>query len=411
MTTYAISFKKEESKLEFTKAKIIPKNLYLLSDPENNDEMKIEKFCIDGNIFNLMDLMDFDTPTFISTNKWEKKIINSDKGYIIPLNVDGNIKTLVKKKNNKKFFRIDKSNNHNNYYIYQWINNELYVLVSVVKNYFLTEKSKELYYNLNDQLQYISERFKNTIIKVNENKYNKRNTYSIYGGCSTMQGHPNYPYPTKSERYCHVAEYIFNYILKKEDNDFKFEMIHLNEIFADFKYNKKFNEKVEIKKDYFTFVLKDKEIYNFYLYLKDHLFHLITKLSFTVSSLIQNQFPKLYENFNDINLSNIETSLSLFKSFVINFNVEKDDNNSIRQGAVDVHKDNNDVLYAFCVIVVFGNFEGGDLILSEIGISLEIEDGYIVLLRSALLEHFNSKVKGSRWSIVFYLRKDIFNEK
>ena len=115
MTTYAIGFKKEESKLEFTKAKIIPKNLYLLSDPENNDEMKIEKFCIDGNIFNLMDLMDFDTPTFISTNKWEKKIINSDKGYIIPLNVDRNIKKLVKKKNNKKFFRIDKSNNHNNY--------------------------------------------------------------------------------------------------------------------------------------------------------------------------------------------------------------------------------------------------------------------------------------------------------
>ena len=72
------------------------------------------------------------------------------------------------------------------------------------------------------------------------------------------------------------------------------------------------------------------------------------------------------------------------------------DNGSTRQGAVDVHKDDNDILYAFCVIVVFGDFEEEDLVLSEIGISLEIENGYIVLLRSALLEHFNSKVKGSR---------------
>ncbi len=186
MTTYSISFKKEESKLEFIKAKIISKNLYLLSNPEDDNEMKIKKSCKDGNIFNLMDLMDFNTSTFIPTEKWEKKIINNDKGYIILLNVDKNIKKLVKKKNNKKFFTIDKSNNHNNYFIYQWVNNESYVLVSIIKNYFLTNKSKELYYKLDYQLQYILKRFKDTIIKVNENKNNKRNTYSIYGECSIM---------------------------------------------------------------------------------------------------------------------------------------------------------------------------------------------------------------------------------
>jgi len=151
MTTYSISFKKEESKLEFTKVKIISKNLYLLSNFQDDNKMKIKKSCEDGNIFNLIDLIDF-TSTFIPTEKWKKKIINNDKGYIILLNVDKNIKKLVKKKNNKKFFTIDKSNNHNNYFIYQWVNNESYVLVSIIKNYFLTNKSKELYYELDYQL-------------------------------------------------------------------------------------------------------------------------------------------------------------------------------------------------------------------------------------------------------------------
>ncbi len=159
---------------------------------------------------------------------------------------------------------------------------------------------------------------------------------------------------------------------------------------------KKFNEKVDIKKDYFKFILRDKNVYYFYLYLKENLFQLIIKLSITASSLIQNQFPKLYKNFNDVNLSNIKTSLSLFKSFIINFNIGENDNGSTKQEAVDVHKDDNNVLYAFCVIVVFGNFEEGDLVSSEIGISLEIENGYIVLLRSTLLEYFNSKIKGFR---------------
>jgi len=115
-----------------------------------------------------------------------------------------------------------------------------------------------------------------------------------------MQEHPNYSYPTKSERYCHIAEYIFDYIFKKEKSDFKFEMIHPNKIFANFKYNKKFNKKIDIKKVYFKFVLRDKNIYDFYLYLKENLFQLIIKLSIIASSLIQNQFTKLYENFNKL---------------------------------------------------------------------------------------------------------------
>ena len=65
---------------------------------------------------------------------------------------------------------------------------------------------------------------------------------------------------------------------------------------------------------------------------------------------------------------------------------------------------------AFCAIVVFGDFEGGDLVLSEIGITIEIKGGYIILLRSALLEHFNLLIIRNRFAIVYYLRKFFYNE-
>ena len=69
-------------------------------------------------------------------------------------------------------------------------------------------------------------------------------------------------------------------------------------------------------------------------------------------------------------------------------------------------------MYSFCVIIVFGNFKEGDLILGEIDIVIKIEGGYVIFLRSALLDHCNSYItKGNRFSIVFYLRKTIFNEK
>ena len=168
---------------------------------------------------------------------------------------------------------------------------------------------------------------------------------------------------------------------------------------------------VDIKKCHFDEILKSENRFKFYLYLKDQLFPLIIKLESLVAKLIQCSFPELYSLFN-IDIPNIETNLSFFKSFAINFGLQEEANSDlIRQGATDRHKDQNDCLYAFCAVVVFGDFEGGDLALSEIGLVIEIKYGHIILLRSSLLEHFNTKVlKGKRDSIVFYLRKFIYNE-
>jgi hypothetical protein len=111
-------------------------------------------------------------------------------------------------------------------------------------------------------------------------------------------------------------------------------------------------------------------------------------------------------------LPGIETKLQFFKSFAINFNIpgKADQLNILRQGGTDSHKDNIDCMNAFCTIVVFGNFEGGDLVLSEIGITIKIKGGYIILLKSALLEHFNLLIIENIFAIVYYLRRYFYNE-
>ena len=65
---------------------------------------------------------------------------------------------------------------------------------------------------------------------------------------------------------------------------------------------------------------------------------------------------------------------------------------NIRQRAINFHKDDNDCLFAFYAIVVFREFKGGDLILDEINIIIKIKNEYIVILRSAFLEHCNSYI-------------------
>jgi len=241
-------------------------------------------------------------------------------------------------------------------------------------------------------------------------KKNSRHTYSIYGGCMTMRGHNKYILPTLEEKHCHVAKFIYNYI---QDHSFNFKQIKRKskDLYNFFKDNIKFNMMVDIRQKHFQHVLKSEKIFEFYLYLNDTLFPLIINLEFLIKNLIKINFPELYNSFN-IDFLDIKTNLSFFKSFSINLSITEEDDklNLVRQGATDPHKDNNDCKYAFCVIVVFGDFEGGDLVLSEIGIVVEVKCGFIILLRSALLEHFNLNVLKNRFSIVYYLKKSFFNE-
>src|SRR6266540_3802362 len=136
MTTYFLGNKKEASKLEFTKAKVIPNQIYLLSNPLNVNRMQIRESHNNGDIVSIVNTINntittpitatvTSTSTFTHTKleKYEKKIISHDSGYLIPLDVDQNIKKLSEEKNinTNHYFKIDNDHCYNNCFLYQLV--------------------------------------------------------------------------------------------------------------------------------------------------------------------------------------------------------------------------------------------------------------------------------------------------
>jgi hypothetical protein len=176
MTTFLIGNKEIKANLSLTKASVFPNDLNLLSNPLLNKKIKIESFCNNGKIndlFNKNKRIKTSASTYTSTftsnfsnnkkyrktiNKINRSIQNQDSGYIIPLNVDDNIEdlyNLIQHYNKIDQYPTDKyyklSNDKNNF-IYQYINNELYILTSVIKNLFNTSNKKQLFDEITNHL-------------------------------------------------------------------------------------------------------------------------------------------------------------------------------------------------------------------------------------------------------------------
>src|SRR6266508_4413044 len=128
MTTHLIRNKKIESIISLTKSNIFPNHLYLLTNPLLN-----------------------------------KKIKKKDTSYIVNLNVDNKIKDLNKliknyEINQYSLHKYYKLNNNTNNIIYQYIDNELYILTIVIKDFFKHEKEL-LFSNITNSLIFISNNF------------------------------------------------------------------------------------------------------------------------------------------------------------------------------------------------------------------------------------------------------------
>ena len=76
-----------------------------------------------------------------------------------------------------------------------------------------------------------------------------------------------------------------------------------------------------------------------------------------------------------------------FTGFVVNLNVKS-----------RAHRDKGDL--KICVVIVLGDHEGGELVLVEPGLVLELKSGDIVIFPSGNITHFNLDYKGVRASIV-----------
>ena len=68
--------------------------------------------------------------------------------------------------------------------------------------------------------------------------------------------------------------------------------------------------------------------------------------------------------------------------------------------ATKPHRDTGD--FSCCLVVPFGEWQGGMLILYEPGLILILEDGQPCWFNSRKITHFNADMKGIRGSLVFH---------
>ena len=137
-----------------------------------------------------------------------------------------------------------------------------------------------------------------------------------------MQGHNSYIQPTYEEKLYQIGIFLKKYMQK---NSLNFQLIkkNISNIFNEFKKNKGFDKKIEIRKSHFKDIVKIKNTLYLYFYLIEGLFPSIVKLESLVKNIINCNFFQLYYDFN-IDLLDIKTDLLFFKSFAINFSISRE---------------------------------------------------------------------------------------
>ena len=79
----------------------------------------------------------------------------------------------------------------------------------------------------------------------------------------------------------------------------------------------------------------------------------------------------------------------VFGGFVVNANC-------ITRG----HRDKLDKL--LCVCFAFGEWEGGQLVIDELGLVFDLKPGHVIIFDSRGLTHFNLHYRGHRSSVVLH---------
>lgn len=92
---------------------------------------------------------------------------------------------------------------------------------------------------------------------------------------------------------------------------------------------------------------------------------------------------------------NNESLSAPFAGFVINLNV-----------VTAAHRDSKDD-DSVCLILAIGNFEGGEVVLYEPGLVIDLRPGDFILFPSSKLTHFNLHFQGRRASIVLHTDKEL----
>ena len=84
-------------------------------------------------------------------------------------------------------------------------------------------------------------------------------------------------------------------------------------------------------------------------------------------------------------------------------------NGGINVEATKAHRDVREYREGYSCVISCGDYDGGGLILFELGIVIEMSAGDIILFPDSLITHCNEKVEGNRISVVCFTQKNVFD--
>jgi len=123
----------------------------------------------------------------------------------------------------------------------------------------------------------------------------------------------------------------------------------------------------------------------------------LADVSKIVCDLIRKHLPDVHDKlrvFCEILPLNHRPATYPFPGFVLNIQV-----------CTDGHVDEKDD--TICVVIPFGDCKGGELVLHEVGLVLELKEGDILIFPSYRITHFNLHFTGVRCSVVMHSDRDV----
>jgi len=116
-----------------------------------------------------------------------------------------------------------------------------------------------------------------------------------------------------------------------------------------------------------------------------------------VEEVFKSNFPMLYKLYNSV--ARVPERVGGFAAVAVNYNI----------GPMKRHRDTADYQNGICLVVVGGEFTGGELSFPELKMKFAVQPGDVIAFRSYLLVHEVLNYNGERYSAVFFQDQNVFS--
>ena len=135
----------------------------------------------------------------------------------------------------------------------------------------------------------------------------------------------------------------------------------------------------------------------------DDFFRKNKKLFNYMSGLLGQVAPGVFKQFQLYSLPNgLERLCGAWLGCVVN----KGGNDP---NQTNIHRDASEALYGYSCLVSCGDYTGGELILYDLEIILELNAGDMILFPDAVIHHSNNAAEGNRCSVVAFTQENVYN--